>query len=151
MTTQDTGQIGRLKHLFDMELRYTEKFSDGILTENRMGEYIGSGQGSVSGPRIQGQILRWDLYEDVTEVVCRSNLDGRIATNDGAQIKFNTMGFLMIPDKSYSDRWISTAGVQFETDDEQYVWLNGLLGIWEGTFNMATYRHNYRVYVQTPG
>lgn len=81
-------------------------------------------------------------------MACRSNLSGVVEMNNGAQIRFDTMGILMIPDKSQANQWISTAGVQFESDDERDIWLNNILGIWEGTFNMKTYRHHYRIYLR---
>jgi hypothetical protein len=37
-------------------------------------------------------------------------------------------------------------GVKFETDSEAYRWLNTTLGVWEGEFDMETYRHTYRIY-----
>jgi hypothetical protein len=148
MTTSNAIQNERLEPLFEIELQYTGQFPDAASAKDRVGEYIGSGQGSVNGPGIQGQISRWDLYEEVSEVVCRSNLSGVIETNDGAQIKFDTMGFFMVPDKSQPNRWINTSGVQLETEDEQYTWLNNVLGIWEGTFDMETYRHHYQVYAK---
>ncbi len=148
MTTSNIIQNERLEPLFEIELQYTQQFPDAASVQGRVGDYIGSGKGSVKGPRIEGQISRWDLYEDVSDVVCRSNLSGTIETNDGVQIKFDSMGFLMVPDKSQSHQWITTAGVRFETDDDRYTWLNNVLGIWEGTFNMETYRHHYQVYAK---
>jgi hypothetical protein len=146
MTTSNISQNKRLEQWFEIELQYTQQFPDAATVKGRVGEYIGSGQGSVNGSRLRGQVSRWDLYEDVGDVVCRSNLSGVIETDDGAKIRFDTMGFFKVPDKSKSHLWVTTAGVQFETDDERYAWLNDVLGIWEGTFNMETYRHHYQVY-----
>ena len=148
MTISTISQNEHLEVLFEIELQYVQQFSDAAAVAGRVGEYIGSGKGSVMGPRIQGEVSRWDLYEDVSEVVCRSNLSGVIETNDGAIINFDTMGFFKVPDKSQPQQWITTAGVNFTTDDERYGWLNDVLGIWEGTFNMETYRHHYQVYTR---
>jgi hypothetical protein len=135
--------------MFDIELQYTERFTDAEQIPGRVGDYIGSGKGTVDGPTLRGKIPRWDLYEDVLETVCRSNLSGTIETDDGAQIAFDSMGLLMVPDKSQPHRWITSAAVMFETEDERYAWLNYTLGIWEGTFDMESYRHHYRVYTQS--
>jgi hypothetical protein len=141
-------KIDQLTHLFDIELKYTERFPDAESAAGRIGEYIGSGTGSVNGPEIQGHVLRWDLYEEVGEQLCRSNLSGAIETEDGVHIRFDTMGFFRVPDKSQPHLWATSAAVYFETNDDRYAWLNDALGVWEGTFDMDSYRHHYQVYAR---
>jgi hypothetical protein len=148
MTPLTTNQGNRLTHLFDLELKYTGQFPDAEAATGRVGDYIGSGQGTVRGPHIQGHVPRWDLYEEVNEAFCRSNLSGVIETEDGARIHSDTMGFFMVPDKAQPHLWTTSAAVHFETKDERYVWLNAVLGVWEGTFDMESYRHQYRVYAR---
>jgi len=136
-----------LEHLFEIELQYRPKMSPVTSSEGRVGEYLGSGDGTVKGSRIQGTV-RWDLFEDQGENVCPSNLRGIIETNDGAQIRFDSMGFFIRPDKSNPNRWVTSASVHFDTADRRYVWLSALLAVWEGELDMETYRHRYQAYAQ---
>ena len=116
--------------------------------EGKVGEYIGSGEGIVEGPQIQGTV-HWTLFEAVNEVACQSNLFGLITTKDGAEIKFDSMGIFMVPDKEKPHLWATTAGVSFETKDQKYRWINPILGVWEGEFDSKSYRHHYRVYARS--
>jgi hypothetical protein len=114
-------------------------------SDAKIGELIGSGNGTVKGLRIQGTV-RWDLFEEQGETFCASNLRGAIETNNGAEIQFDTLGFFMKPDKSKPNEWITSAGVRFDTADRRYEWLKAVLAVWQGEFDMETYRHHYRVY-----
>ena len=148
MTTATMAQIEQLTHLFEIELNYTERFPDAVAVTGRVGEYSGSGTGFVNGPEIQGHVLRWDLFEEVGEQLCSSNINGVIETEDGAHIRFDTMGFFRVPDKTQPQLWATSAAVHFETNDDRYAWLNDVLGVWEGTFDMDSYRHHYQVYAR---
>ncbi len=133
--------------LFHLELQYRPRMTAVMSTEGKLGKHVGSGDGAIEGPRIQGTV-RWDLFEDQGESVCGSNLRGLIETNDEAHIQFDAMGFFMRPDKSKPNRWITSAAVRFDTADKRYKWLNTRLAMWEGQFDMNTGRHHYRVYSQ---
>ena len=39
--------------------------------------------------------------------------------------------------------------LQFETTAETYTWLNTVLAVWDGEFDMTTYRHRYHVYTSS--
>ena len=108
------------------------------------GEYIGSGEGTARGSRINGTV-QWDLFEKREETLCRSNLTGVIETNDGAQIRFDSRGFFIKPDETNPNQWITSASVYFYTADGRYKWLNTRLAVWEGEFDMVTFRHHYHV------
>jgi hypothetical protein len=45
---------------------------------------------------------------------------------DGAEIRFDTMGFFRRPYKDKPYLWITSAAVSFETNDERYAWLKSL-------------------------
>ncbi len=140
-------QSERLKYLFEVELQFRWEMAPVTSREARGGEYIGSGEGTVSGPRIHGTV-RWDLFEKQEETLCRSNLTGVIETNDGAQIQFDSRGFFIKPDESNPAKWVTSASVHFITADQRYEWLNTHLAVWEGEFDMDTYRHRYHAYIQ---
>ena len=134
-----------LKHLFEIRLEYKQE-KPPVSEAGKVGEYIGSGEGTVDGAEISGSV-HWTLFETQSETICESNLFGIIETEDGAEIKFDTMGFFMRPDKTKPHQWTTSAAVTFVTEDERYTWLNSVLGVWSGEFNMKTYKHHYQVYV----
>jgi hypothetical protein len=106
-----------------------------------MGQYLGSGEGTINGQRLQG-VVRWDLYEVVGEARCQANFAGIIETNIGAKIRFEATGFGLAPDRSKPRRWHIANAVQFDPEDQRYDWLNTMPALWEGEFDMETYRHS---------
>jgi hypothetical protein len=128
-----------------MELQFQQGMAPIASSEGRAGEHIGSGDGTVTGPKIHG-IVHWDLFEEQEEALCRSNLTGVIETNDGAQIQFDSRGFFIKPDKSNPNKWITSASVHLHTADLRYEWLNTHLAVWVGKFDMETLRHHYQTY-----
>jgi len=137
-------QNERLADLFKLELQFQWEMPAVTPHEAGEGEYIGSGEGTAKGSRINGTV-RWDLFEKREETLCRSNLTGMIETDDGAQIQFDSRGFFIKPDETKPNKWITSASVYFYTADRRYEWLNTRLAIWEGEFDMATFRHHYHV------
>jgi hypothetical protein len=59
------------------------------------------------------------------------------------------MGFFRRPFKDKPHLWVTSAAVSFETADARYTWLNPVLGVWEGTFDMASYQHHYQAYARS--
>ena len=135
-----------LETLFQIKLEYKES-TPPVSLEGKVGEYIGSGEGTVVGPEVNGTV-HWTLFEGQNERVCQSNLFGVISTADGAKIKFDSMGVFMVPDREKPHLWKTSAGVSFETNNENYLWINSLLGVWEGEFDSKSYRHHYLVYAR---
>ena len=80
--------------------------------------------------------------------MCQSNLFGVISTADGAEINFDSMDVFMVPNREKPHLWKTSAGVSFETNNENYLWINSLLGVWEGEFDSKSYRHHDRVYAR---
>lgn len=148
MTTLNTVQGEQLEPLLELRLQYQEGMPPVISPEAGIGEYLGSGNGTVAGPRVQGTIY-WDLFEVVGERRCQTNFAGAIETEDGARIQFDARGYGMVIDRSRPDEWLMTSAVQFDTVDERYDWLNKTLAVWSGKFDMVTYRHHYQVYAST--
>jgi hypothetical protein len=144
MTTQIKTQKETLTHLFELNLNY-KKDVEPVSKEGKVGEYLGSGDGFVRG-RINGTV-HWSLYEAQSPVFCASNLFGIITTDDGGEIEFDSMGFFRRPDQG-SHIWHNSSGVSFETDADQYQWLTGVMGVWEGEFDSNSYLHHYRVYAK---
>ncbi len=144
MTTPGVVRNNPIEPLFTVHLQYRED-QPSISTQGKVGEYVGSGTGTVGGPKVKGTV-HWTLFEGQSETICESNLFGMIETDDGARIKFDTLGFFMRSDKHNPNQWVTSAAVKFDTTDERYQWLNSILGVWKGEFDMGTYRHHYQVY-----
>jgi hypothetical protein len=139
-----------LQLTFAFELSYKKGKPQVLPEPGRVGDYLGSGVGTIKGERISGRV-HWDLFEKVAEIVCESNLRGRIETEDGATIQFDTLGFFRRPTRPEDNIWVNASAVTFHTDDARYAWLNEITGIWQGTFDMATYKHSYQVYIPDNG
>lgn len=112
--------------------------------EGEVGEYIGSGEGTVVSPEVNGT-AHWTLFEGQSIRVCQSNLFSVISTADGAEIKFDSMGVFIGPDREKPHLWKTSSGVSFETANGNYLWINSLLGVWEVEFDSKSFRHHYRV------
>ena len=151
-----------LEHLFDAELAYKSDMDVVVPDENREGDLIGSGEGTVTGAKIRGTI-RWSMYSaDCAYLLvkagiqpapgqhlCTTHPGGVIETEDGAQIWFDAKGYgLRGYDKDYPHLWRLTMALQFSTQDERYIWLNTALGVWEGQFDEQAGRARYHAYAQ---
>jgi hypothetical protein len=152
----------RLEHLFDAELRYNPAIHVVIPLEEREGQLIGSGEGTVTGKKIRGTI-RWSMFAahcayllvkagiepTPGQHLCKTNPGGVIETEDGAQIWVDAKGYgLRGYDADHPYQWRLTMALQFTTDDERYTWLNTTLGLWEGQFDEKTGCARYRAYTQ---
>lgn len=130
--------------LSEMILQYKEGQPRVITTEGQLGHYLGSGEGTVKGSSLTGQV-QWDLFEAEGETECASNLRGLIQTEDGATITFDSLGFFRRP-HAEAMTWQASAAVSFTTEDERYAWLNKVSATWQGEFDMTHYRHHYCIY-----
>jgi hypothetical protein len=135
--------MNNLQPLFSVELNYKKGKSQVLDMPGRVGDYLGSGEGTVSGDKVNGRV-HWGLFEKVAETICESNLRGLIETEDGAAIHFDALGFFRRPTQPDDQIWVNASAVTFHTDDGRYLWLNEVTGVWRGTFDMAAYRHNYQ-------
>ncbi|MBA3375246.1 MAG: DUF3237 family protein [Actinobacteria bacterium] len=135
-----------LEHLFDAVLQYQPGVAP--LAGEGEGVLVGSGDGTVAGPRVSGAI-RWTLFERPGELVCAMSPTLRIETNDGAEIRADGRGFAAW-DRADQREWRVAATLRFRTDDARYAWLDGALGLWEGEFDADQHRARYRAYLQRP-
>ena len=147
MTTLNESQNKQLQHSFEVELQYREGLEAITSPEGKLGEYLGSGDGTLKGGALQGTV-RWDLYEVLGKTSCQTNLAGVIETDDGAKIEFETKGFGMVPDDSHPHQWYMAHTVEFDTEDKRYEWLNTTLAFWDGGADLETYRHHYHSYTR---
>ncbi len=98
---------------------------------------FGTGKGDVVGPRIRGT-MHWANHPRRREdLVWCPDLNGTIATADGAKILVSIKGYSIIEETPTVNRAI-VAAVWFQTDDPRYRWLNYYLGIAEGEIDETT-------------
>ena len=132
------------EHLFDGEVQFKPDVAAIDSTAGRVGEYLASGTGKVKGPRITGEITN-DMFEKSDENFCEANIKGVIATEDGAEIKFDLLGLNLAPEAP-SPIWKLTGGVTFSTTDKRYEWINKVIGTWEGLNEPEKMRMRFKVY-----
>jgi hypothetical protein len=133
-----------LEQLFAVELQFRPEMPAVVSSEGRTGRLLGSGDGHINGPRIKGRI-RWSIFEDQGAGECMTNIAGVIETNDGSRIGIETRGFGVVPDPARPSRWKMNAAIQFKADGK-YGWLQSVLAVWDGFFDMETGRHSYQAY-----
>ena len=134
-----------LEHLFDAELQYRQGMPP--IRDDGEGELVGSGEGSVHGPKVRGR-LRWTLFEQPGELVCTMHPTAAIETDDGASIAVEGRGYAL-RERPGERRWRVAATLRFSTREHRYAWLDGALGVWEGEFDADQHRARYRAFVQT--
>jgi len=133
-----------LAQLFDAELQYRADMAAVVSPEGRTGRLLGSGDGHISGPRITGRI-RWSIFEEQGAGECKTNIAGFIETDDGSRIGIETRGFGVVPDPARPNQWRMNAAIQFKAGGK-YAWLQSVLAVWHGSFDMDTGRHSYHAY-----
>jgi hypothetical protein len=108
------------------------------------GVLIGSGDGTVHGPKLTGT-LEWTLFEQPGSTMCPLAPVGRITTGDGARIRFQGRGYATRPRQS-DPTWRVAATLYFTISDSRYSWLDGALALWEGEFNEITHQARYTAF-----
>lgn len=134
-----------IEHLFDAELQHTGDVEMSPMGP-KDGELVGGGEGEALGPVVTGK-LRWSLYENTTPLGCSMQLPGEITTDDGALIQFEARGQAMVPNDEMPSHWRVGGAFRFQTKDQRYLWLNTVLALWLGDFDMNTGRALYRLYI----
>jgi hypothetical protein len=59
------------------------------------------------------------------------------------------MGIFLVPEPDKLNLWATSAGVSFQTEHEDFTWLNKVAAVWEGKLDMKSYRHRYQVYARS--
>lgn len=144
--TRPAKEAHHLEPLFELTLQYRPEMAAVVSSAGREGVLLGSGDGRIDGPRIRGSV-KWSIFEVTGADRCKLNLAGVIATDDSASVEFDAQGFGVVADPRQPSRWHMNAAVKFSTDPEgPNAWLNWVLAVWDGRFDMQTGRHVYRAY-----
>jgi hypothetical protein len=138
----------QLEYICDMELVYREeplyngKF---LLVRPYGGEEgagYGEGDGSVTGPRLQGS-LRWVNHPHRrSDGAMSPDAHGVIVTNDNAVIMFTLQGRTIFE----QDQGKQLLSVIFEAEAVSYRWLNETFCVLEGLIDGERLRMRARVY-----
>jgi Protein of unknown function (DUF3237) len=138
----------QLEYICDMELVYREeplynaKF---LLVRPYGGEEgtgYGEGDGSVTGPRIQGS-LRWVNHPHRrSDGTMLPDAHGVIVTDDHALIMFTLQGRTVFE----QEQGKQLLSVIFETESESYRWLNATFCVLEGLIDAERLQMRARVY-----
>jgi hypothetical protein len=117
--------------------------------------YIGKG-GRLDGPKLRGEFLPgsvdWVLIG--TDGISRLDIRGAMRTDDGALIYFESKGIAKLPPDgrtrlakgerlAFNETYLRTTP-RFETSDERYLWLNGLVLV--GYNELSPGRIDFRIY-----
>jgi len=138
----------QLEFICDMELAYREEPLTGakfLLVRPYGGEEgtaYGEGDGTVTGPRIQGT-LRWVNHPHRrSDGIMLPDAHGIIVTHDNAVIMFTLQGRTVF-EEGIGKQLLS---VNFEAEVESYRWLNTTLCVLEGLIDSERLRMRARVY-----
>ena len=143
-----------VEHLLDMAVDLEPAQPIATMVGARM-TFIVKG-GSVTGPRIKGEVLPgggdWLLVG--SDGIGRVDVRATIRTDDGVLIHYETRGVITIPSDGlerlaagerlpFADTYVRTTP-KFETADERYAWLNGIVVL--GYNELSPDHIDYRMY-----
>lgn len=121
----------RLDWLCDMDLAYRSEFTLVRPYGTEEGSGYGEGDGRVEGPRLSGSV-RWVNHPHRrSDETMLPDAHGIITTEDGCVVLFSMAG---------RTSWVGDVGVQllsvsFESEAENYVWLNSAMHVLEGVID----------------
>jgi hypothetical protein len=130
------------KELGSLELRYVPDSDSIVPSAGRHLPYVGSGEGSIEGPRLRGR-LRFSAFEDELrgssvvrgDEACALNLAATISTTDGAMVRLEALGYAL---REVGTRWQTALAVRLASDDPRYAWVGDGAASWLGWFDEAT-------------
>jgi hypothetical protein len=137
-----------LEHLCDGEYRYDPPPTIINPYAGREGLAFGGGVGRFTGERLTGEVTWSNFPRNRDDGVALPNLTGRVETDEGATLLFETRG-LSVPDESIGSRRICCS-VRFHTEAEELRWLNDVLVVEEGHIDLASMAVLTRLWVCVP-
>ncbi|WP_006244860.1 DUF3237 domain-containing protein [Mycolicibacterium tusciae] len=143
-----------VEHLFDMHVNLQP--AQPIMTPVGMRMTFITTDGVIDGPKLQGELLPgggdWLLVG--SDGVGRVDVRATIRTHDDALIHYEARGIIKVPADAlarltagevlgFDETYVRTTPT-FETADERYAWLSGLVAV---GYNILSPNHiDYRIY-----
>ncbi|MBT4907207.1 MAG: hypothetical protein HOK98_14030 [Rhodospirillaceae bacterium] len=128
-----------LEKFADMELQYLGETI--WLPETKLGDYIGSGNGTITGDDLAGDV-KWSLFENQAPDVCDFTLLGTINDAEGTEHGFEILGYSAHePD---TRTWRLSAGIRFASrmSGEKFP----ATGVVTGVFESESQTHRYELF-----
>ena len=126
----------RLEHLFDGEYRYDAPPTIVRSPNGHEARAFGGGSGRLSGDRLSGEIAWSNFPRSRDDGAFLPNLTGKITSDDGAVVPFETHGISIVGADGSQRRICSS--LRFHTDGEGLRWLNDVVAVEEGVIDMTT-------------
>jgi hypothetical protein len=137
----------RLDRLCSMELSYTSEFHLARPYAGESGVGWGLGQGTVSGERLTGSV-QWSNHPTRRgDGVMLPNTRGVIATADSAEVFFDLTGRTVFVEQDGEPVGRQLLMALFESENEQYSWLNDAVCMAEGAIDPQRAAANFVVFI----
>lgn len=136
----------RLQQLCEMDLRYTSPFKAVIPYGGGDGSGWGVGEGTVTGERLTGT-AQWSNHPRRRgDGAMLPNARGVITADDGAEIFFELSGRTMWVEREGTRRGAQLLMTLFESQADDYNWLNNTVCMSEGEIDPTTLVLHLRVF-----
>ena len=135
-----------LQHLCEMDLRYTSPFKAVVPYGGGDGSGWGVGEGSVTGQRLSGT-AQWSNHPHRRgDGAMLPNARGVITAKDGAEVLFDLSGRTVWLEQEGTRRGVQLLMTLFESQVEDYRWLNNTVCMSEGVLDPSTLVLHLRVF-----
>jgi len=137
----------RLDRLCSMELSYTSEFHLARPYAGESGVGWGLGEGTVAGDRLSGSVQWSNQPNRRGDGVMLPNTRGVIATAESAEAFFDLTGRTVFVEQNGEEVGRQLLMTLFESENEQYAWLNNEVCIAEGAIDPVRAAAHFEVFV----
>jgi len=112
--------------------------------ETKLGTYIGSGNGTMTGDLLSGDV-KWSLFENEAPDVCDFTLVGTVTDSDSTEHGFEILGYS--EHEPGTRTWRLSAGIRFTAGlpDPAFP----VVGVVTGAFHSESQTHRYDLFRHT--
>tara|TARA_R110002110_G_scaffold376568_2_gene586510 strand:- start:19843 stop:20244 length:402 start_codon:yes stop_codon:yes gene_type:complete len=128
-----------LEKYADMELQYLGETI--WVPETKLGTYIGSGNGTMTGDLLSGDV-KWSLFENEAPDVCDFTLVGTVTDAGGTAHDFEILGYSEHEPETRS--WRLSAGIRFAAGNADAAF--PAVGVVTGAFHSESRTHRYELF-----
>lgn len=130
----------RLEYLCDMQPAFNESPVQTRPFGGEEGTLFALGSGTVTGERLRGMARCVNHAHRRNDGVMLPNINGIITTDDNAAIVFHMHGLTPWLQTPHGPKGDQVSWIGFETDAEQYCWLNNVRCVLEGAVQLVPRR-----------